>query len=348
MAEDRKLFRDAMTRIGLATPKSMLANASELKKQDRSHHTAELARIDGLKVAGERATAGGFFEAVARRRVQPAEALSGTGAAEGPGWAACRRAAGHHPAVVHARRHRRRHRLQPRGISRDRRARAAGFADDRGAGRGERARLEGIRDGGGPRQGGQLHHHLLDRERRPDGRAHRRQHHGGAGPDADRQRIPDHAQRLDRGAARDRRGNGRIERAVRRQSRRRPPGRHRDEPARVALVRPGIEGDGLSHRQGRRQARRRLHAGRAGERHHGWRHAGIVRAHHRLRRHQDPPLRLREVPGRGAHADDLDEIGGRGDGDRAYVRREPAESAAWSRNRAQRARRLCLRRPRRR
>ncbi len=50
MAEDRKLFRDAMTRIGLATPKSMLANASELKKQDRSHHTAELARIDGLKV----------------------------------------------------------------------------------------------------------------------------------------------------------------------------------------------------------------------------------------------------------------------------------------------------------
>ena len=50
MAEDRKLFRDAMTRIGLATPKSMLANASELKKQDRSHHTAELARIDGLQV----------------------------------------------------------------------------------------------------------------------------------------------------------------------------------------------------------------------------------------------------------------------------------------------------------
>ncbi len=50
MAEDRKLFRDAMTRIGLATPKSMLANASELKKEDRAHHTAELARIDGLPV----------------------------------------------------------------------------------------------------------------------------------------------------------------------------------------------------------------------------------------------------------------------------------------------------------
>jgi carbamoyl-phosphate synthase large subunit len=47
-AEDRKLFRDAMTRIGLATPKSMLANASELKRQDRGRHAAELARIDGL------------------------------------------------------------------------------------------------------------------------------------------------------------------------------------------------------------------------------------------------------------------------------------------------------------
>ena len=30
------------------------------------------------------------------------------------------------------------------------------------------------RDGGGARQRGQLHHHLLDRERRPDGRPYRR------------------------------------------------------------------------------------------------------------------------------------------------------------------------------
>ena len=43
---------------------------------------------------------------------------------------------------------------------------------------------------------GQLHHHLLDREPRPDGRAHRRLDHRGAGADADRQGIPDHAQRL--------------------------------------------------------------------------------------------------------------------------------------------------------
>ena len=34
-AEDRELFREAMKRIGLETPKSSLANASDLKKADR-------------------------------------------------------------------------------------------------------------------------------------------------------------------------------------------------------------------------------------------------------------------------------------------------------------------------
>ena len=74
------------------------------------------------------------------------------------------------------------------------------LADRRGADRGVGAGLEGVRDGGGPRPRGQLHHRLLDRELRPDGRAHRRQHHRGAGADADRQGIPADARRLDRGA----------------------------------------------------------------------------------------------------------------------------------------------------
>src|SRR4030095_11709504 len=34
-AEDRALFRDAMIRIGLETPRSKLANAFDLKRQDR-------------------------------------------------------------------------------------------------------------------------------------------------------------------------------------------------------------------------------------------------------------------------------------------------------------------------
>ncbi|WP_144759208.1 carbamoyl-phosphate synthase large subunit [Methylobacterium dankookense] len=45
-AEDRHLFRDAMTKIGLETPKSALANASAVKKADREKHNAELARIE--------------------------------------------------------------------------------------------------------------------------------------------------------------------------------------------------------------------------------------------------------------------------------------------------------------
>ncbi|CAA9347537.1 MAG: Carbamoyl-phosphate synthase large chain, partial [uncultured Microvirga sp.] len=46
-AEDRQLFREAMARIGLATPRSRLANASVLKKADRAAYLAELARIEG-------------------------------------------------------------------------------------------------------------------------------------------------------------------------------------------------------------------------------------------------------------------------------------------------------------
>ena len=206
-AEDRELFREAMTKIGLATP--------------RSHHVKTLSQaLAALDDIG--------LPAIIR------------------------------PSFTHGR-HRRRHRLQQERVHRDRRARHRRLADQRGADRGERARLEGIRDGGRPRQGGQLHHRLLDREHRSDGRAHRRFDHHRAGADADRQGIPDHARRLDRGAARDRRRDRRLERAVRDQSGRRAHDRDRDEPARVALLRAGLQGDRLSDRQGRRQARGRLH-----------------------------------------------------------------------------------------
>ena len=53
------------------------------------------------------------------------------------------------------------------------RARARRIPHERSAARGSGDRLEGIRNGSGPRQGGQLHHHLLDREPRSDGRAYR-------------------------------------------------------------------------------------------------------------------------------------------------------------------------------
>jgi carbamoyl-phosphate synthase large subunit len=44
-AEDRELFREAMRKIGLETPKSSLANASDLKKHDRDQQSAEIAKI---------------------------------------------------------------------------------------------------------------------------------------------------------------------------------------------------------------------------------------------------------------------------------------------------------------
>ncbi|TKT80359.1 carbamoyl-phosphate synthase large subunit [Aquamicrobium sp. LC103] len=45
MAEDRALFREAMARIGLETPRSMLANATEVKDADRRRHEEERAKL---------------------------------------------------------------------------------------------------------------------------------------------------------------------------------------------------------------------------------------------------------------------------------------------------------------
>src|ERR1700758_314543 len=50
-AEDRQLFRNAMERIGLQTPKSRLANASGLKKSDREKYLADRARLSGAALA---------------------------------------------------------------------------------------------------------------------------------------------------------------------------------------------------------------------------------------------------------------------------------------------------------
>jgi carbamoyl-phosphate synthase large subunit len=110
----------------------------------------------------------------------------------------------------------------------------------------------------------------------------------------------------------------------------RPHGRHRDESAGVALVGAGVEGHGLPDRQDRGQAGRGLHPGRTAQRHHRRPDAGLVRADHRLRGHQDPALRLREVPQGGRAPDHPDEVGGRGDGDGPHLPGVAAEGAARS------------------
>ncbi len=52
-AEDRKLFREAMARIGLETPKSSLANASDLKRADRDQRQSGVARIRARELGAE-------------------------------------------------------------------------------------------------------------------------------------------------------------------------------------------------------------------------------------------------------------------------------------------------------
>src|SRR5437773_7980040 len=53
-AEDRELFREAMKKIGLATPKSSLANASDLKKADRDTLAAEIGKIKVSRLSPEK------------------------------------------------------------------------------------------------------------------------------------------------------------------------------------------------------------------------------------------------------------------------------------------------------
>ncbi len=108
----------------------------------------------------------------------------------------------------------------------------------------------------------------------------------------------------------------------------RPHDRHRDEPARVALVGAGVQGHRLPDRQGRCQAGRGLHAGRTQERHHRGKTPGFVRALDRLRGHQDPAFRLREVPRCRQPPDHADEVGRRGHGHRPHLPGVLAEGAA--------------------
>ena len=120
-----------------------------------------------------------------------------------------------HPSVVHARRRRRRHRLQHRRVPRSRRARPRAEPGPRDPDRGIGDRLEGIRARGDARRRRQLRRHLLDREHRSDGRAHRRQHHRGADPHAHRQGIPADARRGAPDHPQGRRRDRRIEHPVR-------------------------------------------------------------------------------------------------------------------------------------
>ena len=62
-AEDRELFREAMGRIGLETPRSVLANASSLKQEDKQRYKQETERLAAAAASeAERAVALADFE----------------------------------------------------------------------------------------------------------------------------------------------------------------------------------------------------------------------------------------------------------------------------------------------
>ena len=150
------------------------------------------AQIPAIKVAEDRLL---FKNAMREIGIDMPRSARGQVAGRGAGRGRGDRLPVDHPPVVHDGRRRRRHRLQPRGVQGHLRARPEPEPGPRSAGRGVGDRLEGIRARGDARLRRQLRRHLLDREHRPDGRAHRRQHHGGAGADPDRQGIPADARR---------------------------------------------------------------------------------------------------------------------------------------------------------
>ena len=218
-----------------------------------------------------------------------------------------------------------------------RRARARREPDLRDPDRAQRRGLEGVRARSDARPRRQRRRHLLDREPRPDGRAHRRVDHGRARADAHRRRVPAHARRRVRVHPADRRRDRRLERAVRGAPADGRAGHHRDEPARVA------------------------ESARSRARPPGFPIAKIaakLAVGYRLDEVQNditretpasfeptidyvvtkiPRWAFEKLPGRDPGARHADAVGRRGDGDRPHVHRVAAEGAALARDRSARA-----------
>ena len=173
-----------------------------------------------------------------------------------------------HSSVLYAGRKRQRHGAYPRGVRAYRQVGLAQVARARSVDRGIHRGMEGIRTRNDARSRWQPRGGLLHRESGSHGRTHGGQHHGRAGADASRPRVSGDARRRvqDHGC---RRHPGRCERAVRDRAGHRAHDRDRNEPAGIAVVGPGEQGDRLSDRQGRGAARARLHAGRTSQRYRG-------------------------------------------------------------------------------
>ena len=87
------------------------------------------------------------------------------------------------------------------------------------------------------------------------------------------------------------RGDGRLQRAMGREPRGRAHGGDRDEPPRQPLLGARVQGHGLPDRQDRGQIGCGIHSGRIGQRYHES-DTRLFRTHHRLRGHEDPEVRF--------------------------------------------------------
>ena len=231
------------------------------------------------------------------------------------------RPAGDREAGLHPRRDRWRHRRDRSRLSRARPRRSPRQPDRPGDGREVPRRLAGDRIRGHARRGRHLHRGLLDGERRPPRRPHRRLDRCRAGPDAAGSGPPAAAER----GARDHpgaRGRGRLQRPVRALAGLDRIRRHRGQPAGVPVIRARLEGDRLSDCPGRGADRGRQAVGRDPECRHG-NDRCRVRAGPRLRRREAAALPVRQVPDGRSDARQPDEGDRRSDGDRSDVRRGP-------------------------
>ena len=103
-------------------------------------------------------------------------------------------------------------------------------------------------------------------------------------------------------------------------------------PARLALFGTGVQSHRFPDRKDRRQACRGLHSRRNPQRHHP-QDSGLLRAHHRLRRRQDPQVAVRKVPRRRRHARPADEVRRRSHGHWPHLQGSPDEGLARPRDR---------------
>ena len=106
-AEDRELFREAMKKIGLETPQIDAGQC--LGRSRRPIAISSRAEIERLKAARRRCR--GLRARMGGARARAAQALSQPRAGRSLRGHAGNRPALHHPPLLHAGRHRRRHRL---------------------------------------------------------------------------------------------------------------------------------------------------------------------------------------------------------------------------------------------